>query len=79
MDKGKSGGGSLNVDAKNSLVWNLLTSADLDRREGGGLRRLSTKCGLFAFFLETFPKLQKLWKLTTDWLNMTNEYFPKFM
>ena len=30
---------------KNSLVWILLTSADVDKGGGAGVRRLSTKCG----------------------------------
>ena len=44
VDKGRGGGkGSAKVDKKNSLVWLLLTPANVDK--GGGVKRLSTKSG----------------------------------
>ena len=37
------GGGGHRMWINNSLVWILITSADVDK--GGGVKRLSTKCG----------------------------------
>ena len=56
VEKGEGGGHQMWI--KNSLVWILLTLADVHK--GGGGRKLIHKMWIiFRFFLESFPTLKR--------------------